>query len=365
MEYAYESTSVFQISLGVMFGIAALCLAILSFTVMIHKGKNRFAREMTEKETLFHDLVAKVRYGLATDEEIKACVPESSFAHFEKYLFETVSTLDPIDVSAQRRIANVSGFTDHVIRRIEKKKRWDRAVAVRVLTYLRDPDHAPILKDVLKNDEFKFCAFSAGAGLALIGDDASLRQVGERLWDVLDQHEEGLLTILTLYGDRIAPTVHQGLQAGRIADDALQVVVRFLGDVGYGPSMETIIEKLRENSDRVMIEACLEALRHIGDARVSDTVTPFLEHEDFTLRIQAVHTLAAAVGASALPSIEDKLSDDNWWVRHEAAKAISTLGPRGISRLETLASDGDDAAGIPARAVLAELRYNRIAPAGH
>jgi HEAT repeat protein len=98
----------------------------------------------------------------------------------------------------------------------------------------------------------------------------------------------------------------------------------------------------------------------MGDESVLNNVLPFLDHEDFILRIEALHAVAKAGGVAYLQHIERLLSDENWWVRREAAKAMAEMGKKGISRLKAIAEENDEAPRFAARGILSELQFNRF-----
>jgi hypothetical protein len=43
----------------------------------------------------------------------------------------------------------------------------------------------------------------------------------------------------------------------------------------------------------------------------------------------------------AIPELSRSLRDPQWWVRHNSARALRAIGPRGLEALEKLVADGD------------------------
>ena len=109
-----------------------------------------------------------------------------------------------------------------------------------------------------------------------------------------------------------------------------------------------------------IIVSCLNALTTLADESDLVHILPFLEHQDFTLRIEAMHTVSEVGGTSYLEPIEDRLDDTNWWVRREAAQAIAGMGSAGLARLKSIARQSSEPPGVAARGVLAELQFNRV-----
>ena len=314
-----------------------------------------------ELEAVYENLVKSVRYGHATSDEIKKAIPPQDYPYFQKYLQGIISTAEDIDVSAEKKIADVSGFTNYLKKRIESSKKWDKAIAIRVLSYFRDRKNIPLFKKILKKETFPQTIYAAGMGLALCKDTDSFRTVGRRLWEVSEHNQEALLIILNIYGETIAPGVHDILREGTLDEAGKLVSTNFLSEFKHKEAVPTIVKMLQVETSQQVIASCLNALRYLGDESVLNNVLPFLEHENFTLRIEALHAVAKAGGVAYLQYVERRFSDENWWVRREAAQAMAGMGKKGISRLKAVAEENNEAPRMAARGILSELQFHRIA----
>ncbi|RLC31027.1 hypothetical protein DRH13_03600 [Candidatus Woesebacteria bacterium] len=315
---------------------------------------------MMEREAVYENLVKSVRFRHATNDEIKKTIHAQDYPYFQRYLQETISTIKDIDVSAEKKIAEVSGFIDYLTKRIENSKKWDKVLAVRVLSYFRDRKNTPLFKKILKEETFPQTIYAAGMGLALCRDTDSSEAVGWRIWELSEHNQEVLLSILNIYGKGIAPRAHDILREGTLADEGKCVITNFLSEFQYKEAVPTIIKMLQVETSQQVIASLLNALRCMGDESVLNNVLPFLDHEDFILRIEALHAVAKAGGVAYLQHIERRLSDENWWVRREAAKAMAEMGKKGISRLKVIAKEKNEAPRFAARGILSELQFNRF-----
>ena len=72
------------------------------------------------------------------------------------------------------------------------------------------------------------------------------------------------------------------------------------------------------------------------------------------VRAAAAHAAGRIGVAGALDRLEQLLSDSGWWVRFEAAQALSQLGEDGERRLRRIARVGDEPARETAALTLAE-----------
>ncbi len=314
-----------------------------------------------EREAVYENLVKSVRFGHATNDEIKKTIHPQDYHYFQRYLQETISTIEDIDVSAEKKIAEVSGFIDYLTKRIENSKKWEKVIAVRVLSYFRDSKNIPLFQKILKEETFPQAIYAAGMGLALCKESDSFRTVGSRIWEMSEHNQEALLVILNIYGEAVAPDVHDILREGRLADEGKMVSTRFLSECHYKEAVPTIVRMLQVENSQQVIASLLNALKHLGDKSVLNDVLPFLEHKNFILRIEALHVVAEAGGVVYLQHIERHLNDENWWVRREAAQAMAGMGKKGISRLKAVARENNESPRIAARGILSELQFNRIA----
>jgi len=358
--FLFEGTIQYHISLWTMLFFIIVCLSIFFLTIWVHFKKSRVARKMMEREAVYENLVKSVRFGHATNEEIKKTIHPQDYPYFQRYLQETISTIKDIDVSAEKKIAEDSGFIDYLTKRIENSKKWDKVLAVRALSYFRDSKNIPLFQKILNEETFPQIIYAAGMGLALCKDTDSFRTVGFRLWEVSEHNQEALLVILNIYGEAVAPDVHDILREGGLADEGKMVSTRFLSNFNYKEAVPTIVRMLSAENSQQVIASCLNALKHLGDKSVLNNVLPFLEHEDFILRIEALHAVAEAGGIAYLQHIESRLSDENWWVRREAAQAMTGMGKKGISRLKAVAKENNESPRIAARGILSELQFNRF-----
>jgi HEAT repeat protein len=359
--FSSEETTQYLISLWPMFFSIITCLSILSVTIWVHFRNSRAARKMIKLETVYENLVKSVRFDLVTADEIKKAVPPKDYPYFQSYLRETISMIKDIDVSAEKKIAEVSGFIDYLKRRIRNSKKWKKALAVRVLSYFRDSENIPLFKKLHEEETFLQTVFAASLGMALCKDNISFRTLAYRLWILSGRHQEAILTILNIQGKAMAPGVHDILREEQLRDEGKLVGTKFLGDNRYQEAAPTIVRMLHVETSPEVQASCLNALRYIGDESVLNDVVPFLEHVDFNLRIEALHAVAKAGGTAYLQHIESCLSDKNWWVRREAALAVAGMGKNGIARLKAIAEEENEAPRFAARGILSEMQFNRVA----
>lgn len=339
------------------------CLAILAITIRTHHRKSRLAGDIAHAFPIFDQLVQSIRDSDVSDEEIRQQVRPAYYPVFESYLRRRISRITPLDVSIERRIADVSGFTAFLIDRIGSTRRWNRALAIRTLSYLRDAKHLSLFQQIIDEDTFPQSLFAAGLGLALVGEPSSVAKVVEKLWAVTERHQEALLVILNAYGESIAPSALDALRSDAIENDEKVVIISFLAAIRYRDVLETATKMLRTESDADVLSSCLYAHRVMRSTAALPVIRPFLKDQRFEVRIEAVHALANTGGNAVIPEFIDKLRDQNWWVQRAAGEALAAMGKEGQASLAEIAEREDDPGAVAARSILADLRFNRL-PAG-
>jgi hypothetical protein len=360
--FFYEGIVPYQTAFWMLLSVLIICLIILLYTICIHFNNQRTNRKLAAKNTVYENLVTSVRAGYATDEDIVKALPPEDYTYFQRFLQESISTIQNIDVSAERKIAEISGFMDDLKNNISRSRKWDKVLAVRTLSYFRDSANIPLFEKIQEEKGTVQTLYAATLGLALCRDRSTFRsqRIRHRLWQLLKNNPMPLLTILTIYGEVIAPDINDILLEDELIDEEKGVFIKFLGEVQYRNAVPAIAGMLETEKSHLVRMACLSALGKLGDESVLPGVLPFLDNEDFTLRIAALHTTARVGGESCLAHMESRLDDENWWVRREAALALAHTGRIGVSRLRAIAEGIANAPRIAAKGILAELRFNRI-----
>lgn len=358
--FLFEGTPQFLLSCWIMGGMIAFCLLILLLTVHHHFRVNRIAKMMTDREVTYARLVRSVRLGLATAADIQNALPSEDYPYFERFLRNTISSVKDIDVSAEKKIAEVSGFMDYLRKRIDKSKRWEKTIALRVLTYFRDRENLPLFRKIQAEDSFYQAVLAASLGVALCKDPSTFRTIGSRLWEISGRNQEVLMIIFSVQGQAMAPVVYAILCEEQLEDEAKVLITKCLGEMVYREATAKIASMLAAESSPQVLASCLYALRYIGDESVVDQIVPFLEHPGVDLRIEALHGVAKCSGSNSLAHLKRGMDDENWLVRREAALAMAQMGREGIACLNAVAGEDGATARAAAQGMLAELRFHRV-----
>lgn len=100
---------------------------------------------------------------------------------------------------------------------------------------------------------------------------------------------------------------------------ALISVLGMKRDVHFVPFLENL---LKEEDSELRIRS-LKAIHEIGMINQPEPYIPFISSEIWEERLMAAKVLGNLPLHDSVPYLEELLADDEWWVRHQAAKTIN------------------------------------------
>jgi len=119
-----------------------------------------------------------------------------------------------------------------------------------------------------------------------------------------------------------AVSIHLAAAIFTADPEQLPRLLRFLPYIERGIALQVLSDILSRNTDAEVLTACLSGIKSLGDYQNIDLVKKYLDHEAWTVRVQAVNALGLLASSYDLPLLIDRLSDQNWWVRYRSAQAI-------------------------------------------
>jgi HEAT repeat protein len=251
------------------------------------------------------------------------------------------------------------------------------------------PAGIPLLANALKDKNAgvrKAAAEALGetgrAGIPLLANALAARERGKV--------KEAIAEALGKIGPAAVPALKNALEHGD--SDVRKAAARALG--GTGPAAIPVLGEALKDGDTNVRSASAEALGKVGPAAIP-ALERVLEHEKWTLRKDtavarskigsaAVSALieksredyedwmvkgAAAealgkIGPAAIPALEKALTNEKWYARKEAARALGETGASGaIPALERTLVDGDEQVRMAAAEALGKIGDPAAIPA--
>lgn len=237
---------------------------------------------------------------------------------------------------------------------------WNRAVALRLLAVISDASDTALFRRILEESRFKPEILAAAIGLANSDEHAGIRLFMGKLYDEKHPNRDEVLSVLYQY-------YHGSVEecAELIGDKTLPLQLRatlvdFIGVAKHRPARAVLEGMLGPACERDMVLHVIEALEKVGAESSCELILPYLDDQEFRVRLKAVNALERLAGSRYMAEAERLLSDPDVFVRRNAAEAVSRMGPEGIARLESYSRAGDSMIARVAKMILAEKKYDKI-----
>lgn len=235
------------------------------------------------------------------------------------------------------------GIVDVLRRRIRRRVPvTTRLRSVSSLVDLANESHVPDLR-ALVDDHSTHVRVHAIRGLARLGDVGSVERFLELGTTVKPWEAARIADALVEFGSDatavIGEWIHEETSGTEPAVEMVGLAARALGLIG-DPSAEDVLIGLLGSPLLDWRVAAASALEHTGGEAAVGPLTNALADGSWRVRARAVTALGGMADPDVAPSIAPLLRDRMWWVRQNAADALSRL-PGGTTHL-VAALDGDD-----------------------
>lgn len=289
------------------------------------------------------------------------------YPYFERYIRNKLSAAGAVSQPHLLHLAKFSGFNSHIKKRIKRAHGWNRTLALRTLSYLRNSANIPLFRESMLNAETVNQQFAAALGLALCRDFNYLETIVHCLYHPADPNRDQILAVFEAYGPDACKYVCTALNKDEFTETIQTVFMDFLRVERYTAAEQDIIRLLdRCGNGEVRISA-IETLGIIGAAASIPVVRKYLKDEHFVVRLKALVAAGKLDGEKMTETLVFALDDADWWVRRNAAETLYHVGTAGVETLTRIAREETSRRSTTARMVLAEeimdkqrLRYRFV-----
>ena len=183
---------------------------------------------------------------------------------------------------------------------------------------------------------------------ALINSLAQGRRIQQSLYAeiLVSEHTETNKTLLTAFSNRLADEKDPYVKT-------FCYRILMLLPLSDTPLKSTETDILNDNLDLKI--AAIHYLAQFKDASSRQTLRQFLTDNEPTVKAVVAKLIGENHDEDGISLLEEKLHDPAWWVRINAAEALSKLGKKGISVLKRQSPEVDHFAYETAQKVLITL----------
>lgn len=157
---------------------------------------------------------------------------------------------------------------------------------------------------------------------------------------------EKLAEVIILMGPVAARKLLDFITYSEVQGNLLLFIIDLLGEMGLTEAGPELHKKLRQQvegeTNCETVVRIVRSLGLIGYSQALPDITRLLHHEKWFIRSQVAKTLGELKSEKMVMALSEAMSDDNWWVRHNAGEAMCKLGIVGIQRLEEISNTSND-----------------------
>jgi len=219
-----------------------------------------------------------------------------------------------------------------------KDRRWERRLrAAEVLGYLGDDTSLPSLMSALR-DDLMDVRFAAAESLARLGCQQAVEPILRSLDVGGDVSQRRVAEIILILGSSATDPILAILQNSSSTENALGIAARVAGSLRVHRAIDPLLKLLRHTSQNVRLNAVRSLASIASTASQSDhgvitAVASLGEDSSWEVRCVVMKSLGQLRATHEIPLLLQGLSDPQWWVRHNAADALYSLGEPGITAL--------------------------------
>jgi HEAT repeat protein len=184
------------------------------------------------------------------------------------------------------------------------------------------------------DDDNALVAITAAEALAEIDPARAVAQLIPKLALRRDWPRTHVFSLLEKAGSSVvSEPLYRCIRAASDADAAYLLQYAEIAEFDVRDAM--VAELLRSRSGPELLAAALKVASGYGNMTGLDE---FLEHSAWYVRMQAAALLGRMGRAEDVGRLEKRLSDEEWWVRYRAAKALVSLPTLTRAALERIRS---------------------------
>lgn len=238
------------------------------------------------------------------------------------------------------KLARDTGMDQVAVKLLGKRSEFERTIGAMSVGNLGEASQWEVLLDMAENN-VGLSGQVAARALARIDPLASV-PILVPLFIKRKEWPESRVVLILKDMEPNAVSIHVAAAMFTAPADQLPRLLRLLPFIDRGIALQVLSDVLARNTEPEVLTACLAGIKTLGDYQNIDLVKQYLNHEAWTVRVQAVNALGLLASQEDLPLLVDRLADPNWWVRYRSAQAICNAPFVGMNKLEDLRDNHPD-----------------------
>ncbi len=299
-------------------------LAFLIVALLLRRSNDRKARQWSEFERDWGELLGAVTRGEATSADVKAAVGRGRELHFVDYLYKQALRTEAADQRALlSRLA--MPYLSRIAARTKGGDPERRARAVKTLGELGLSGYLSAVVASL-DDPSPLVSMSAARVLAGSPGAPNVQEIVSRLDRFGDWNSRFLRSMLMQLGDLAAPGLRESAMDETLSPRIRAVCLDVLGHLEDEAAGGLAHAFLESDEDVDMWASALRVLRRCPNGDSLLLIQPLCDHPDPVIRAQAIGTLARLGDDKGLGVLESALHDSSPWVVMHAARGLKQRG---------------------------------------
>ncbi len=347
----------FLLAINGIFILVSVTLFIVLVTHKIHVERRQ--KLLTDLQCAYAGLLAKKLKNPAVTIEI----PRNNL-QFEALgiaVIDMISAGGPSIVSQMRIISRSLQLDVYNLKRALSRSWIERYRAVEKLGFLKLPELEPFYCSILRKEKNIHVITKTIWSLSLIADENDVGIINSFLSDPFfgsSKFKEYIYTnVINAFREREEENRFLSLLDAWMASNDIPLllkkdIVSACGAVHLSSAGEIIkryYERFQDSAEMKIV--CIRALENMGDGSMLSIIMSSLRDEDWRVRAAAAKN-AEVCSDEIIGALEAVLQDKNYYVRINAAQALTKLGDKGMAVLKRLTTSDDNFARDTAHYVL-------------
>lgn len=322
--------------------LTALSILLLGVTIALRVATDRRLRREVAFRSHAKPILRSFLCGEATLEMTRAVLEKDHHAAI-RILLEEADILG--EKGREKLLPLVGGFAfrEKILDRLGSRSWEKRLRSAEYLGYLGDDSSLPALMTAL-SDEVLAVRFAAATSLTRLGCHDAVEPILQALDAPGEVSQRRVAEVILILGAKASESILAILERPSANENSLGIAARVAGSLRLHRAIDPLRHLLGHESPNVRLNA-VRSLASIGDHSVSAAIAALGEDSSWEVRSCVMQALGRLGAGGQIPLLLQGLSDQEWWVRLNAAEALHALGDPGITALRDATDHHVDAYG--------------------